>query len=242
MGRIRAQRPGTARERRARGHHGVRRGALFHPIDHRAQHVEGVCRLTATAVAHAGHQKEAAPRGHLIHAAVVRAHLLVVVDGVQCGEPRVAGTVIEEQLAAVRGERAQICPPLRVANRPWISRQRERFPVHIHLGRQVRWTQRTWSGAQQAWNAAPGGGDPGVIQKPRIDLTPSGVLGTGERRLDCRGLLWRQAQVCLRTVAGERRDGIEIAGAWVQDHTVLHAILRVADLEESVDDQRLVTG
>src|SRR5450631_3021228 len=66
----RTQRAAAARECLTGGGDGIRRGALFDPIDNSRQHVEVIERGAAAAVGHTGHEEHAAPLGNLVGAAV----------------------------------------------------------------------------------------------------------------------------------------------------------------------------
>jgi len=72
-----------------------RNPAFLHPVGDGAEEIELVeCRLASAAMAHSGHQEEAAPALDFLHAAVVLSHALVIAESVEEGEPRVARAVL----------------------------------------------------------------------------------------------------------------------------------------------------
>ena len=176
--RISAQRAAASGERASGGIHRIRRGALFHPVRDGGQHVEGIERSgTAAAVAHAGRKEKPAPVLHFRRPAVGLRHPLVVADRVLGGEPRIADAVIEDQLAAVRRERAEIRPVRGVADlRRDVGAGRGGLRIHVLIHGGVRWSDRARAGREQPRDSSARGGDPGVEEEARVHLVPLRVL------------------------------------------------------------------
>ena len=61
-------------------------------------------------MARARHEEQAAPIADRLRAAIVGNELAVITRGVLRREPRIADAVIEDQLAAARGERVETRP------------------------------------------------------------------------------------------------------------------------------------
>ncbi len=71
------------------------------------------------------------------------------------------------------------------------------------------------------------GGDSGVEEESRINLTAFGILRAGETFLDGGGLRGGETALGLRAFA-DQRFGVEVAGFLVEDHAVFDAIQSVA--------------
>src|SRR5690606_39873211 len=104
MGRIRAQRA-LAFHRRALRKHAPRRLALLDSLHQRREQIELVTRRAAAAVAHAGHEVEAAGLVPGLPP-VGRRGALVVVQRVPGREPRIADAVVVDHFAAATDEGA----------------------------------------------------------------------------------------------------------------------------------------
>ena len=106
--RIGTERSPASWERLAGREHRRRSGSLLHPIDHPTQKVKLIEAGASAAVRHAGHEIELAPLQGGLEPPVRSRHVLVVLERVQRGEPRVAVAVVEDQLAAMCGESREV--------------------------------------------------------------------------------------------------------------------------------------
>src|SRR5438067_9557028 len=146
---------------------------------------------------HAWRQEQTAPALHALFP-VLLPEPLVVIDRIERREPRIAHAVIEEQLAAAARERAQVGPACRVRQHCHRVRLgRELFAIDVLLERRDRRPRRSGAGAERPGNHAPAGGNPAVVRKCRVDLTPLGISWSTEGFRDRGGLLARETTVSL---------------------------------------------
>src|SRR5579862_6317232 len=95
MMRVSTKRPTATGEGRAGGNHRIGCLAAFDPVDHCLQHIELIeCRRAGTAMPHTRYEIGPAEIGaHLRKPAGTGRHTLVIVDGVEGREPRIADAV-----------------------------------------------------------------------------------------------------------------------------------------------------
>src|SRR6185437_2803536 len=87
----------------------------LHPFNERRQQIELIeRRRAALAVPHAGDEEQTCERLRLLEATGTLCHTLVVADGIEGREPRIAHAVIEELFSAAGGEGAEVGPALRI--------------------------------------------------------------------------------------------------------------------------------
>src|SRR5437868_2837419 len=182
---IGAQRTRASGRRSAFSDDGVGCLSTLHPIDDGAQHVEAVCRGgTAGTVAHSGNEKEATPILHILDPAILAAHVLVVTHGLERRKPRVAHAVVEDQFAAVPGERRQVGPGSIARSCCCIRSDIPGCFINVKAGSSRRWVHGTASAAQQDARNVRRIDDPGIKRKRWINLISALVFRHGERLLD----------------------------------------------------------
>src|SRR5439155_21229916 len=148
---------------------------------------------------------------------------LVIVDGVERREPRIAHAMPKDQLAAMSGERIEIGPTPGLRNgRGGIGSRTFDRRIDIHSDIRERRPDRISAAMQQAWNALRRD-DSGVEREARINLASFRVLRSGKCFSEHRGLGGRNTAVRLGAAANEG-FWIKAARLKIEDHPVLHAV------------------
>src|SRR5208337_921795 len=149
-------------------------------------------------------EEEAAPVFHLIEAAVILGHALVVGERVEGRKNRVARAVIKDELAAVPGKRAEI-NPRRVGEslilvRPDVRDELIDRQVSRRLDR-CQWI-RAFTRKESRKGAAGAENVSGVVGKRCVDGLSARILRAAERFLKGADLLIAQTGIRLGAFTG----------------------------------------
>src|SRR5512138_3145291 len=91
----------ATRKRSASRNHGLGRDPLLNPVDHRAEQIKLIKPWTTAAMSHARNEVKLAPLRQSIESAICSRQVLEIAESIQRRKPRIAVSVIKDQLSSV---------------------------------------------------------------------------------------------------------------------------------------------
>src|SRR4030095_16057400 len=192
----------TAATRKCSASRDHRRGRdpLLNPVDDRAKQIKLIKPWTTAAMCHSGNKIKLAPLRHSLGPAICSRQVFEIAESIQRPKPRIAVSVIKDQLSSVLRKSRQVCRH-RVHERLDVG---ERFLFNIYHRGSCR---RPENAGTRRKNAADGAArrDAGIVKKTGIHLDSAGRLWTTNGLFDRRNFLWSEA--CLIACALASQHG-----------------------------------
>src|ERR1041385_8661643 len=141
-------------------------------------------------MSHPGKKVKLAPLRHSLESAICSRQVFEIAESIQRRKPRIAVSVIKDQLSSALGKSCQVCRH-RVHERLDAG---ERFLFNIYHHRSCRRPENAWTRRK---NAADGvaRSDAGVVKKTGIHLDSPDRLWTTNGFFDRRNFLWSKARL-----------------------------------------------